>query len=289
MIISIIVPFYNGNVYLEQMVKQFRNNQANLGENSLDIHLELVIINDSPEVKVELDETTDIRIVNNEKNLGIHATRVNGLNFIKGDLVLFLDQDDIIKDNYIISQYKHLKNNDVVVCNAIEERNNQPIIFYKSKKHQSCCQYLKWYLTTTNQILSPGQCLIRVSKIPLFWKEHTLLVNGADDMLLWVCMLLEKNSFVINEEILYTHVDTGENVSDDLDLMTNSKKAVYDLLVANHLLSNRKKRQLRHCILWKENLYASHSKLTKLLKTACYPVLLITNLHYQRIKRKEDR
>ncbi len=286
MMISIIVPFYKGNQYLHQMLQQFKNNQTHLKQHYPEMNLELVIMNDSPSIQVDFEETEDIHIINNEQNLGIHGTRINGLNYIKGEFVLFLDQDDKIEDYYIVSQYEHLKDSDVVVCNAIEEKDNLPVVFYKSKKHQVCCQELKWYFTTTNQILSPGQCLIKVEKIPTFWKEHTLKVNGADDMLLWVCMLLERCKFNINEEILYTHVDTGSNVSDDLNLMTNSKKAVYDLLVNHHLLNRKQQKQLYHCICWKEYLYESHSTLAKVIKSLCHPILLMNNIHYQLIKRK---
>lgn len=287
MIISIIVPFYNGNAYMKQIYHQFIQNKQILFKELPDIHLEMIIINDSPNITVEITKHPDIHIFANEKNYGIHQTRINGLKYSHGEYVIFLDQDDYISDNYVLNQYQCLKNNeDIVVCNAIEEKNNLKIPFYKSIKHQECVKTLKWYLCTHNQILSPGQCLIKKSQISEFWIHHPIQINGADDLLLWVVMLLEKKTFAINPKGDYIHVDTGNNVSNDLTLMNDSKINVYNILKDTGLLKRKQGRKLKRCIKWREYYYGNHNKIFKILYSLFYIDLVFINIHYQLIKRK---
>ena len=283
---SIIVPMYHGNAYLDSLIHIFKRNQENLIQQRPADTLELVLVNDSPEIPLAIEETKDIKIYNNEHNVGIHQSRIHGYHVANGDYLTFLDQDDKIDDDFIIRQYECLEDGDIVVCNAYDKKDGQKIAFYHSLRHQSCVKELKWYLCATNQIISPGQCLIKKSKIPQIWLETPLTINGADDMLLWVTMLLEKAKFKINERIAYTHVSTGQNVSNDAKGMNDSKISVYEILNSKGLLSKKESRDLRRCIKWKAFLYSSHGRILKLFYSLLYLDMVVKNIHFQLIKRR---
>lgn len=62
-------------------------------------------MNDSPEVEIETIYYKGwvwYKVIKHKKNSGIHQARVTGLSYCTGDYVLFLDQDDVLKDNAIV-------------------------------------------------------------------------------------------------------------------------------------------------------------------------------------------
>lgn len=219
--ISIIVPYYFGRKYIPQIVRMYNKNQKKLREIYPDEEIELLIVNDSPSELIEVQEA-GVRIVVNKKNMGIHASRVAGLESSRGEYVLFLDQDDIITDQYMVSQMRHMKENTVVVCNGIHR--GMPI--YKSEsqfKHIiDECQYCP--------MISPGQSLLRKKEIPQEWKKNILQNSGADDFFLWILLRDNGISFQYNEEILYEHINHKKNKSSDLSGMIDSLEELKDIL-----------------------------------------------------------
>jgi len=57
-----------------------------------------------------------------------------------------------------------------------------------------------------------------------------LEVNGADDLFLWILMLLENKKFVINSKVVYVHRYTGNNVSSDECKMARSSLGLVEFL-----------------------------------------------------------
>ena len=51
--ISVIVPFYKGNQYMEQLFGVLRRN----AQNAPDLQIELVLVNDSPQLAIEYAES----------------------------------------------------------------------------------------------------------------------------------------------------------------------------------------------------------------------------------------
>ena len=92
--VSVITPYYQGREYLDRYCGMMEQNRSRLEPGD---ELEVLLINDSPWEKVVLpggERFSWIRILENEKNRGIHASRVAGLACALGESVLFLDQDD---------------------------------------------------------------------------------------------------------------------------------------------------------------------------------------------------
>lgn len=116
--VTIIVPIYKGNCYVMNIIKMVEENVVTIKRTEEHITVELLFINDSPDSPILIEglndhNSFDIRVINNAKNIGIHGSRVHGLREAKGEYILFLDQDDRIKDDCIISQLKCIGKADI--------------------------------------------------------------------------------------------------------------------------------------------------------------------------------
>lgn len=235
--ISVIIPIYKGNKYLNNLLECLDLNSKNFSKYG---ECEVILINDFPEEKISFKRKKwkmKIKILANSKNEGIHKTRVNGLRNAKGDYIIFLDQDDLISAEMFIKQYEKIKNADVIVSNGIIEKENSKKIIYRNEYSKYVIKN-KWaYLGNGSQIISPGQCLIRRRSIPRYWCKNYLMVNGADDFYLWLLMIINKADFVYNNDVLYIHKNTGVNLSDDSYKMIKSEKNVLNIIKDNHVLS----------------------------------------------------
>lgn len=251
--ISVVIPFYYGNAYIENLIKMLNRNYLALQE---DIAMEVLFVNDSPEEAIDFGSTSPLfkhRIINNIKNLGIHETRVRGLEQTEGEYILFLDQDDMIADDYLYRQSKNVCGYDFSICSGnflLEDGSKKPI--FVNRTHQMFCLDLDFHYACSNPIVSPGQVLIKKDVIPVEWKSTYLKNNGADDHLLWLLLLENNRNGVINDECLYTHISTGSNTSLNVDGMCASNLELIGFLEGK--VNSKKLKQLRRQTLY----YASH-------------------------------
>ncbi len=226
--ISIIIPFYKGNKYILNLLKIIQKNRDALSKECL-VDTEIIIVNDSPGVKVEIpDDMKGIKIINNKFNYGIQKTRCIGIQAASGEYVMLLDQDDIIDEKCLVSQYKVINNNDYVISNGyIMDVEGTNRLIYKNQKIQKYTLNIDYYYRCSNPIISPGQVLIKKEIFPKEWETMKMEYHGADDLLLWLLLLENKKlNGTINPEPLYTHVYTGNNTSLNLMLMEKSNLEV---------------------------------------------------------------
>ena len=225
--ISVIVPFYKGQQYLDYLLEILDKNN-----NLIDEKMEVIFVNDYPEEHLVINNTYnfDVHVINNEVNVGIHHSRVNGLNQAKGQYILFLDQDDEITAECIKSQLEHITNADLCIANGIMESDSESHLIYKNKRSQDYLKKQIGFIKVRDLIVSPGQCLIKKESIPEFWKHHFLTVNCADDYMLFLLMIDKKCEFAVNYDILYTHKYTGINISNDIHQNYQSNMAMLDLI-----------------------------------------------------------
>lgn len=225
--ISVIIPFYKGNQYLDYLLEMLDKNNHFINEK-----MEVIFVNDYPEEKLVINSlhNYDIYVINNEVNMGIHHSRVNGLNKAKGKYILFLDQDDKITKNYLFSQLKHMNDVDVCICNGMMESKTEEHLIYKNKRSQDYLKKQTGFIKVRDLIVSPGQCLIKKESIPLFWKENFLSINCADDYMLFLLMIDRKCKFGVNYDVLYTHKYTGINISSDIHQNYKSNMAMLNLI-----------------------------------------------------------
>lgn len=121
--VSVIVPVYNGEKFIEECIKNVLNQTLE--------EFELIIINDG-----STDNTLDIckrnseidkkiRIINQE-NEGVSSARNKGIEQSNGEYICFVDCDDKIEDNYLEELYNTCEENNVKIsCCTIESIDNK--------------------------------------------------------------------------------------------------------------------------------------------------------------------
>lgn len=223
--ISVIVPLYHGKGYVGQILGQIEKNNAYIR----DTELQLLLYNDCPDETIEIDHTEysfGIKVINADKNAGIHGARVNALKQAVGEYILFLDQDDVICDNYLESQCRAIGDADAAVCRLL----NGKRLHYTGTFRFEEVITKEFMLKNWCPIVSPGQVLLRKESIPDIWKENILENNGADDYFLWLCMMAEGKRFALNQDVLFEHVITGLNTSENTNQMMDSEEEMLRIL-----------------------------------------------------------
>lgn len=282
--VSVITPFYRGNAFLETLFHCICANAHTASE----LNIELIVINDSPDCPVQYKEDWvdgfNLRIHCNPVNVGIHQSRINGLQMARGTFVVFLDQDDLIADNALRSQWQYAMSADVIVANGRNENRNMTVPIYQSVAHQKQVMYSRFYFSVGCMIVSPGQCLLRREIIPKLWIENSISHNGADDYFLWLLLLNRECRWKINPEELYTHVDTGENVSIDLEKMIRSSIEVLDVLRFEGILTEQQVSQAKRRFEMRR-MYEGREKWRKAMACLRYPNLFWELVQYTYLKK----
>lgn len=237
--ISVIVPIFQGRKYIDDMIAQLEQ-CADTCDNKY--VLELILVNDDPQEQIGSvrSEKITVKVLETDKNRGIHGARVRGLKHCTGDYVLFLDQDDRVQPTYFSSQMAHLGDGGAVVCKLLHEGRQ----FYDTRMPFEEVITREFIISVRNPIISPGQVLLRKDKIPEIWRTVRLENNGADDWLLWLCMLAEDCIFALNQKILFEHVVAGNNESLNAQHMIDSERELYRIVVENRVLADEEVRKL---------------------------------------------
>lgn len=234
MLVSVIVPFYKGNKYIFDLCSSIEKNVNYLKEKQSDCLIECIIVNDSPDVNVilpDVDFNFKIQVVYHEKNAGIQQARVTGLEYAKGDYIVFLDQDDELLDYAIFEEINNIDNADVLICNAlIENEKHETHKLYSTNGMLKNALTLNAYIFGHNRIVSPGHCMIKKTSIPIEWKKNIMEVNGSDDLFLWILMFSKGSIFKADSKPVYIHKNTGENLSASSNAMTQSSLSMVKYL-----------------------------------------------------------
>ena len=231
-LVSVVVPYYHGSRYLSGLLQTLSRNADTLRE-EYDAEMEVILVNDSPEESLFIARELpfSLNILVNPENSGIHRSRINGLKGANGEYILFLDQDDRIIDDCLVSQIGHIGKADFVIGNGYdEEADGGRHLIFTDQKQQICAADIRCHYYYNNLIRSPGQVLIRRRSIPDYWMEQKLRNNGSDDAFLWILMLCQGRKAAINENVVYEHVYTGENSSGDDSAMLRSQLEVAEYL-----------------------------------------------------------
>lgn len=289
--ISVIVPFYYGNLYLPRLIKSIEDVEYITRKMS---KYEIIIVNDSPKEVVELPSTyLDIKVINNIKNQGIQRSRIEGIRASIGDWILMLDQDDVLIPDGFTSQIELSKESDVIIGNGIyclgktnkKIFSNLEVMNYLIKEER--------FISIRNLIPSPGEVLIRKSIIPNEWFNNFLSTNGADDWFLWILLFKNNVPFICNSSLVYLHNDTeGNNLSADLRKMKQSSIEMANILYTLNKISKKEFKKLIHGIEFK---YRQDSRQLNIFNIIKYFDSLCSNIIYRIVlnslsyDRKENR
>ncbi len=206
-LVTVFIPVYNSEKYikeaLESIIRQTYKN------------LEILLVDDgSSDRSAEIIKSfrnPRIRLLKNEKNMGIPYTRNVGLREAKGKYMAIMDSDDIADPERIETQVRYLENHpDIDVCasNYIRfgERGGK-----KVRAPFTTPEALKIMLLFYNPIANPS-AMVRLGTL----KKHGLIYNEqffvAQDYELW-SRLCQVGKITILPEFLLLYRFGHENIS----------------------------------------------------------------------------
>ena len=119
-LISIIVPCFNNEKYVEKCLESIANQTIK--------NFEVIIINDGSKdnsqkvIETFISTHLNFKLIN-QVNMGVSSARNNGLKEANGNYVCFVDADDYIEPNYLYELYNALEANDsdLSICSVIHE------------------------------------------------------------------------------------------------------------------------------------------------------------------------
>lgn len=229
----------------------------------------------------EVVERLTLLVIENEKNSGIHASRIHGLQECTGEFVIFLDQDDTLED-YAVAEFIRQADlaEDVIISNAILENATGSALWYRTDYHKNKIWDFETYIKVGTQIISPGQCMIRKTSMPEAWMQWVCTKNGSDDYYLWLLLLNDGRKHVFVDKPLYTHRYTARNLSADTRVTDDSSYQFMEYLELNEHFPNEAIAILRTMIDYKDR-FRNGSKWEKLTLSLKHPDLFVTNLVFK--------
>ncbi len=132
-LLSIIIPVYNMEKYLERCLESVINQSYK--------NIEIIIINDGSTdnshqiIKNYSAKYNNINYINLQNNRGLGNARNCGLDSAKGEYVTFIDSDDWIDSNFYMTIINNIKkyNLDIAVAGIVNEYDDRKAYTYRYK------------------------------------------------------------------------------------------------------------------------------------------------------------
>lgn len=188
--LSIIIPVYNAEKYLEKCMKSIFNNIEN--------SFEVILINDGSKdnsleiIKEFMQKYNNIELINNSNN-GVSYSRNLGIKKAKGNYIMFVDADDELEKNWldIIDSYM-AKNYDIVYFSKYNLKPNK----------NDLLKYIVGYNKENLCIAGPYSKIFRrefIEKNNILFNDK--IINGEDMLFNIEALSKAKKIRCINEPI----------------------------------------------------------------------------------------
>ncbi|MBN8133422.1 glycosyltransferase family 2 protein [Vibrio vulnificus] len=196
--ITIIIPVYNGEIYIRDCVSSFAN--------KLIVESEVIIINDgstddSLRVCLELEKKYDNVTCYSQENKGLSETRNRGVELSSGDYILFLDCDDMLNPYELNRLIPFINKVDMLFFSGesfyeeIDLNNDIKKILYKRESIENSISGHEYFKSAIdNKEYSPSACMYFIKSsiakkhkfIPNIYYEDiaytTSILNRIDDL-----------------------------------------------------------------------------------------------------------
>lgn len=108
--ISVIIPIYNTGIYLDDAINSLINQTIGFK------NIQLILVNDgsednSEEVCLKYKNMYNNIIYVKQENKGVSSARNNGLKYVEGKYVNFIDSDDKWENNALLNMYNFMEEN----------------------------------------------------------------------------------------------------------------------------------------------------------------------------------
>lgn len=250
--LTIIVPAYNAEKYIEKCINSIINQETRYKYN-------VILINDGSSdgtlgILKSYEEKYSFIKVFSQKNIGIAETRNKGIKHISGKYVAFIDSDDFIEKNYVekLLNCAYEKDADIVRCNYYEYDINKKSIIKTGKNRPN-----KTYVNGLGRDITDykGYPWGGIFKSKL-WRRIEF-PNGYwyEDMIIRMICFREAKVFSYINDKLYYYCIHDNNISKSIEKTKNIKSL--DQLFLTIELSNLSRKldlknddELYYCLLY---------------------------------------
>lgn len=231
--LSVIMPFYNLEGYLERTIKSI------LAQSFADF--ELIVVNDgstdgSLKICEKLAEKDSRIIIKNQINSGVSAARNLGLVNATGEYIGFVDGDDIIEPDMYELLINAISENscDIAMCSTVIEN------VYKetrncTNKWTVYSEPLQLYNVGKNNMFSVCNKIFRASILSKLFFQNGL--HYGEDGLFLAEAMIASSRVVVCDAIKYHYMqrdDSSSRQKGDIKLWSDyilSRKQIYEMFV----------------------------------------------------------
>ena len=290
--VSICLPTYNMEKYIQRTILSIINQSFQ--------DFEIIVINDfsndnTYNILKGIQLNNKIKIINHPKNLGLYASRVDGILNAKGKYIILMDPDDMFLNPNLLKElyYNYLKYNlDIIEFTVLRFEEKKKKLYMNEKKYhfhnfsesiiyQPQLQELLFYVPRTktissikcqtiwNKIIKKEVILKTINYIGQEYYKHFIIT--ADDVLMSaIIMQFAKNYSNINyigymynvREISMTHGKKNKKKK----LLFNYNYILYIQKLYNYIKDFNKNRNILFFELKRINYYLVKLKNNKIKK-----------------------
>lgn len=210
-LVSIIIPVYNSEKYLQQCYDSIKNQTYK--------NIEIIFIDDgssddSYRLLKKFQRNDSRVIVKRQENSGVSKARNNGIITAKGEVILFIDADDIVDKNYVelLSKPVSSEKYDIAICGYIDVfENNKMIKKIDIDNISLTLEFAKDFSKIFNLIFSV--CNIAYSRKILI--NNNILFNEkmrqGEDLYFNICYCKYINNITLVKKYLYQYFHRNNN------------------------------------------------------------------------------
>jgi glycosyltransferase involved in cell wall biosynthesis len=235
--VSVIIPCYGGERFIRDAIASV------LSQAGADI--EVIVVDDgSPDASVAVVEAIGdprIRVVRHDRNRGIAAARNTGLRAAQGDLVAFLDQDDLWLPGRVEAQLRELDRPrasggvGLVFCDVVN-RDVSGREWRLPVRVPACVHELEpvplLARILAHNFVNLGSALMRRSVATAAGSFDEAIHGGSDDLDL-ILRAAEHSRFAHVARVYFVHRVHERNFTDPMR-MTDESLAVVDRVARRH-------------------------------------------------------
>lgn len=205
--VSIIVPVYNVENYLERCVNSIINQTYK--------NLEIILINDgssdnSPTICDKFAEIDNRIVVVHTTNGGVSSARNKGIDIATGDYVEFVDSDDYIEPNCVETLVNKIQDNDLVICGYNLKNDKNTFVAFEEESVLDFRINQKQFFKALKQFMINSPCN-KLYKKELITTEFDVNYSLGEDTLFNLQYLKNCHNIVLIKEVLYVYNYLNEN------------------------------------------------------------------------------
>lgn len=195
-LVSIIMPLYNGEEFIEETLQSILNQNYK--------NWELIITDDKstdkgPEIVENYSKLeTRIKLIKLQENSGAAVSRNRSIKEAKGKYIAFLDSDDLWKNEKLEKQIDFM------------EKNKYDFTFTKYQQMNENGEKMEKYIEVPSKInykralfYNPVGCLTAIYNQESLGKIYMPLIRKRQDYALWLKILKITSGYGLNENLAY--------------------------------------------------------------------------------------